>query len=214
MTAGTLAKWQSIELQPGLTYVPGYFDRARQEALLSDLRIILEEAPLYQACMPKSGKPLSVRMSNCGPLGWYTDQAKGYRYVKTHPLTGRPWPAMPDLALRAWDDLAGTQAPAQACLINYYDARAKMGLHQDRDEKALATAVVSLSLGDTCLYRYGGATRQGPTKTIKLKSGDALMLGGGSRMAFHGVDKILSRSSTLLAEGGRFNLTLRRVDAL
>jgi len=213
MSASTIAKWQAIELQPGLTYVPGYLDRARQEALLAALRHILEEAPLYQATMPRSGKPLSVRMSNCGPLGWYTDQAKGYRYETIHPLTGRPWPAMPELALQAWEDLAETSAPAQACLINYYDAQARMGLHQDRDEKALATAVVSLSLGDTCLYRFGGATRQGPTKTIKLQSGDALVLGGGSRMAFHGVDKIVPGSSTLLPEGGRFNLTLRRVDA-
>jgi len=212
MNAPVLAKWQAIELQPGLTYVPGYLDRVQQEALLAELRSILEDAPLYQATMPRSGKPLSVRMSNCGPLGWYTDRAKGYRYETAHPLTGRPWPAMPALALKAWDDLAETDAPAQACLINYYDAQAKMGLHQDRDEKALATAVVSLSLGDSCHYRFGGATRQGPTKTIKLESGDALVLGGGSRMAFHGVDKILPGSSTLLAEGGRFNLTLRRVD--
>jgi len=210
---GSSAALKQIELQPGLTYVPGYLDRAQQKALLADLRKILEDAPLYQALMPRSGKPLSVRMSNCGPLGWYTDQAKGYRYEAVHPLTGRPWPAMPDLALQAWEDLAGTKAPAQACLINYYDAAAKMGLHQDRDERALATAVVSLSLGDACLYRFGGATRQGPTKTIKLESGDALVLGGGSRMAFHGVDKIFTGSSTLLPEGGRFNLTLRRVDA-
>ena len=86
-----------------------------------------------------------------------------------------------------------------------------MGLHQDRDEDDLAAPVVSLSLGDSCLFRIGGRTRADPTRSIRLASGDALVLGGDARLAFHGVERILPGTSTLLPEGGRINVTLRRV---
>jgi alkylated DNA repair protein (DNA oxidative demethylase) len=86
-----------------------------------------------------------------------------------------------------------------------------MSLHQDRDEADFSAPVVSLSLGDTCIFRFGGTKRGGTTRSIKLSSGDALVLGGEARLAFHGVDRIVAGSSTLLPEGGRFNLTLRRV---
>jgi alkylated DNA repair protein (DNA oxidative demethylase) len=102
-------------------------------------------------------------------------------------------------------------APPQACLVNYYGAAARMGLHQDRDEEDMAAPVVSLSLGDSCLFRIGGEKRNDPTSTLRLASGDAVVLGGGARLAFHGVDRIIAGSSTLLPEGGRINLTLRRV---
>ena len=160
--------------------------------------------------MPKSGKPLSVRMSNCGPLGWVTDEA-GYRYQPTHPETGTPWPPIPDVLLVAWRELSGYPAAPEACLINHYDATARMGLHQDRDEQDLAAPVVSLSLGDTCVFRLGGTRRADPTRSLRLASGDALVLAGEARLAFHGVDRILPGTSTLIPEGGRINLTLRRV---
>jgi alkylated DNA repair protein (DNA oxidative demethylase) len=86
-----------------------------------------------------------------------------------------------------------------------------MGLHQDRDEDDLDAPVVSLSLGDTCLFRVGGLKRNDPTRAFRLASGDAVVLGGGVRLAFHGVDRIISGTSTLLPKGGRMNLTLRRV---
>lgn len=107
--------------------------------------------------------------------------------------------------------LAPDAPPPEACLINLYDAAARMGLHQDRDEAELSVPVVSLSLGDTALFRAGGLTRGGPTRSFRLASGDAMTLGGAGRLAFHGVDRIYPGSSTLLAEGGRINLTLRRV---
>jgi len=88
---------------------------------------------------------------------------------------------------------------------------AKMGLHQDRDEADFSAPVVSLSLGDSCLFRVGGTKRSDPTRSFRLRSGDALVLGGGARLAFHGVDRIEPGTSTLLPEGGRINLTLRRV---
>jgi DNA oxidative demethylase len=160
--------------------------------------------------MPKSGRPFTVRMSNCGPLGWVSDE-RGYRYEPKHPQTGRPWPAIPDALIAMWNDVARYPHPPQACLVNYYGPGTKMGLHQDRDEENFAAPVVSLSLGDSCLFRVGGDKRGDPTRSFRLNSGDALALGGGARLAFHGVDRIYSGTSTLLAEGGRINLTLRRV---
>jgi DNA oxidative demethylase len=88
-----------------------------------------------------------------------------------------------------------------------------MGLHQDRDEADFSAPVVSLSLGDEAVFRVGGARRNDPTRSLRLKSGDAIVLGGDARLAFHGVDRIVAGTSDLLPEGGRFNLTLRRVTA-
>ncbi len=160
--------------------------------------------------MPRSGAPLSVRMSNCGQLGWIADR-DGYRYTPIHPATRRPWPAMPLLVFDAWRALTNYPLSPQAGLINYYAADARMGLHQDRDEADLDAPVLSLSLGDSCVFRFGGTERRGPTRSLKLASGDAIVLGGAARLAFHGVDRLLGGSSSLLEEGGRFNLTVRRV---
>ncbi|KPQ11275.1 MAG: alkylated DNA repair protein (DNA oxidative demethylase) AlkB [Saliniramus fredricksonii] len=202
----------AITLAPGLVYHPGYLSRPEQEALLDSLRQVLHDAPLYTPRMPRSGKPFSVRMTNCGALGWVADQA-GYRYQPHHPETGQPWPAMPPRVLRAWEDLAGYPHPPEACLVNYYAEAAKMGLHQDRDEADFDAPVVSLSLGDTAVFRYGGTQRGDPTKSVKLASGDAIVFGGESRLIFHGIDRLQRGSSTLLPDGGRINLTLRRVSA-
>jgi len=198
------------EADRGFRLVGGYLDRSAQETLLEELREVMRLAPLYTPCMPKSGRAMSVRMTNCGELGWMTD-AGGYRYQGHHPQTGKPWPAIPEMLLAAWRDLSGYPHPPQACLINLYGPHARMGLHQDRDEEDMAAPVVSLSLGDTCLFRIGGDKRGDRTHTLRLASGDAVVLGGRARLAFHGVDRILPGTSTLLAEGGRINLTLRRV---
>jgi alkylated DNA repair protein (DNA oxidative demethylase) len=200
----------AIALAPGLTYHPDHLDRAAQEALLAEIRIILAAAPLFTPRMPRTGKPFSVRMTNCGPLGWVSD-VNGYRYQAQHPDTGEPWPAMPDVVLRAWFDVSGYPHPPEACLINVYEPKARMGLHQDRDEEEFDAPVVSLSLGDTALFRYGGLDRRDPTKSLKLRSGDALAFGGPSRLIFHGVDRLYAATSGLLPEGGRINLTLRKV---
>ena len=194
----------------GLRLISGSLDRPAQEALAAAIEEVLEDAPFYTPRMPRSGKPLSVRMTNCGPLGWVSDEA-GYRYQPTHPETGRPWPPMPRMLLDAWQDLAGYPHPPEACLVNFYGPTTRMGLHQDRDEQDFAAPVLSLSLGDTCVFRVGGLRRNDPTRSVQLKSGDALLLGGDERLAFHGVDRILPGTSTLLAQGGRINLTMRRV---
>ena len=168
-------------------------------------------APLFTPTMPRSGKPISVRMTNCGPLGWVTDKEGGYRYQATHPVTGKPWHPMPQMLHDLWRELADYRFPPEACLVNYYAGEAKMGLHQDKDEEDLAAPVLSVSLGDTGIFRLGGTSRKDPTEKLELKSGDVVLLGGVDRLAYHGIDRIIPGTSGLIAEGGRFNLTLRRV---
>jgi len=192
-------------------YFPQKLDRRAQTALLGELRRIMAEAPLYTPTMPRSGTPMSVRMTNCGPLGWMTDKERGYRYQATHPETGKPWPAMPQMLLDLWREVGDYPFPPEACLVNYYAGPAKMGLHQDRDEEDFAAPVLSVSLGDTGVFRVGGRSRKDPTRKFELKSGDVMVLDGEDRLAFHGIDRILPGTSDLLPEGGRFNLTLRRV---
>jgi alkylated DNA repair protein (DNA oxidative demethylase) len=202
-----------MSLQPcsgGLRLYPGYLDAGAQAQLLGAVRSIFAAAPLFTPRMPRSGRPFTVRMSNCGPLGWVSDES-GYRYQGLHPDTGRPWPPIPAAIIAIWNAIAGYPATPEACLINFYAAGAKMGLHQDRDEAEFAAPVLSISLGDSCLFRVGGLKRGEPTRAFRLSSGDALVLGGEARLAFHGVDRIYPGTSSLLPEGGRINLTLRRV---
>ncbi|OAP38829.1 alkylated DNA repair dioxygenase [Sinorhizobium glycinis] len=199
-------------LPKGVRHIPGYLDRPRQEALVESIRDVVAAAPLYVPEMPKTGKPMSVRMTNCGSLGWVTDRERGYRYQTHHPGTGKPWPPIPDVLIHIWRAVSASDKQPDACLVNFYSADARMGLHQDRDERDLETAVVSISLGDSCLFRVGGRTRGGKTVSFRLESGDVVVLGGEGRLAFHGVDRIYPNTSTLLKNGGRLNLTLRRVN--
>lgn len=199
------------DLPNGVRYRPGLLGPAEQQALLGDIRRIVAEAPLYVPTMPRTGREMSVRMTNCGSLGWLTDKQGGYRYQAHHPATGKAWPAIPDRLIALWDDLAGYRLPPEAGLINFYDGRARMGLHQDRDERALDAPVVSISLGDACRFRIGGTSRNDPTVPLRLESGDVIVLGGESRLTFHGVDRVYPGTSSLLKNGGRINVTLRRV---
>lgn len=197
-------------LPKGVRHIPGHLDREAQKALVECIRQVVAQAPLFQPVMPRTGKPLSVRMTNCGPLGWVADKA-GYRYQPDHPVTGAPWPAMPPDLIAVWQELSAYAHPPEACLVNFYEESARMGLHQDRDEADLAAPVVSVSLGDDCLFRVGETTRGGRSTSIRLKSGDVVLLGGEGRLCYHGVDKIYPATSVLLKKGGRINLTLRRV---
>ena len=150
-------------------------------------------------------------MTNLGPLGWVSDRT-GYRYQPFHPVTRRPWPAMPPLLLELWARYAGTETPPDACLVNLYRDGARMGLHQDKDEADFRFPVVSISLGDTAIFRIG-PPEKGATRSVRLASGDVCVLAGPARLARHGVDRILPGSSTLVPGGGRLNLTLRRARA-
>jgi DNA oxidative demethylase len=193
----------------GLVHVPFYLEEGAQQALLAEIEAVIAVAPLFQPRMPKTDKPFSVKMTNCGALGWVSDR-DGYRYQPIHPETGKPWPAIPPRALQAWEELAHYPHAPEACLVNVYGPGAHMGLHQDRNENDFSAPVVSLSLGSSCVFRFGGSTRGGKTQSLELASGDALVLGGPARLAFHGVARIIPGSSALL-DGGRINLTLRRV---
>jgi DNA oxidative demethylase len=194
----------------GVKHFPGFLGRETQESMVSSLREAVLAAPLFIPLMPRTGRPFSVRMTNLGELGWVSDR-NGYRYQAAHPDTGAAWPAMPQAVLEIWQKLAGYPHPPEACLVNFYQGGAKMGLHQDKDEEDFAAPVVSISLGDTALFRFGGTERGGKTSTVKLASGDVLVMGGASRLCFHGIDRVYSGTSTLLKEGGRINLTMRRV---
>ena len=194
-----------------MDFFPQALAREGQTALLAAISEVIAEAPLFTPTMPRSGNAMSVRMTNCGPLGWVTDKERGYRYQATHPETGKPWPPIPAALLELWRELARYPAPPEACIVNYYAESAKMGLHQDKDEEDFAAPVLSVSLGDTGIFRLGGRSRKDPTRAFELKSGDVVVLGDTDRLAFHGIDRILTGSSDLVPEGGRFNLTLRRV---
>ena len=173
---------------------------------------LLEENPLYRGAMPRTGKALSVRNTNLGPLGWVSD-IKGYRYQPTHPETGKAWAAIPEVLMDLWRDVSNYDAPPQACLVNWYEADSRLGLHIDADESAKDAPVVLVSLGSRALFRLGGLERSSPTSSMRLASGDVVVLGGQARRAYHGVDRIYPDSSQLVLGGGRINLTLRRVTA-
>jgi len=185
----------------------GAFDRAGQAALLEQVTAAEAAAPFYRPTTP-GGRPFSVRMTNLGAMGWVSDRA-GYRYQPVHPVTGLPWPVIPDVLLDLWNAATGWPAPPDACLVNLYDDKARMGLHQDRDEADLGAPVLSVSLGDTAVFRIGPA-EGGPTTSVRLESGDVCALTGPARLARHGIDRVLAGSSTLVPGGGRINLTLRR----
>lgn len=194
----------------GFRYLPGFLSAEAQAALVGELGGLMERAPLYRPTMPKSGRPFSVRMTNAGSHGWFSDR-DGYRYVARHPETGRPWPPIPAALLELWRAVAGYPADPECCLVNVYAPEARMGLHRDSDEATFAAPVVSLSLGDSAVFRIGGRERRGPTASLRLHSGDVVVLGGETRLAYHGIDRVLGGSSRLVPGGGRINVTLRRV---
>lgn len=192
-----------------MTYYPEYFSRKSQEILRDIILKHLVNVPLFTPTMPKTDKPFSVKMSNAGSLGWVSD-IKGYRYQPHHP-EGQEWGAIPQSLLELWQDRADYAHEPEACLINFYEATAKMGLHQDRDEQDFTAPVISVSLGASALFRIGGMNRRDKTKILKLNSGDVLMFGGQARLIFHGIDRLYPKTSTLIENDARINLTLRRV---
>lgn len=194
----------------GFRYLPRYLGPAAQATMLDAVRAVAGAAPFYIPIMPNSGKPFSIRMTNCGPLGWISDK-RGYRYQRTHPVTGAPWPAIPEPILAIWTVLSGYPAPPEACLINRYSAGTKLGSHVDADEEETAAPVLSISLGDDATFHIGGLKRADRKVRLTLRSGDIVVLGGGARLAYHGIDRVHAGTSTLIAGGGRINLTLRRV---
>lgn len=191
----------------GFRFWPGALSASGQADLLARVLAAVEAAPFHRPVTP-GGRPFSVEMTCMGALGWVSDRA-GYRYQPTHPVTGAPWPPMPEILLSLWNDLTGWRDPPDACLVNLYRGPAKMGLHQDRDEVDLGAPVLSVSLGDAAVFRIGAAGG-GPTRTVRLASGDVCALTGPARLARHGIDRVIAGSSCLIPGGGRINLTLRK----
>ena len=200
----------NLAVAEGVMLWPGYLERAAQAELLGEISVRTVVAPFYRPRMPRSGKSFSVEETNFGPLGWFSDES-GYRYQTVHPLTGQRWPGIPDALVRLWRAVGECPAPPECCLVNLYRNGARMGLHQDRDEDALDAPVVSVSLGDSAIFRIGGTARRNPTASLKLDSGDVIVFGGAARLAYHGIDRVMAGTSSLITGGGRINLTLRRV---
>lgn len=179
--------------------------------LLAALADVLAHAPWRHMVTP-SGLRMSVAMTNCGPLGWVSD-ARGYRYAPDDPLTGRPWPALP----RGFAQLAREAAAAagyprfapDACLVNRYDAGARLSLHQDRDERDFAQPIVSVSLGLPAVFQFGGLRRQDRPARVPLEHGDVVVWGGPARLRFHGV-LALPAGEHPLTGPHRINLTFRK----
>ncbi|GBQ12740.1 DNA oxidative demethylase AlkB [Swaminathania salitolerans] len=196
---------------PGALFLPGYAASIEREALRG-IAAICALAPPHHLLTP-GGRRLSVAMTGCGAFGWHSDRA-GYRYVSRDPVSGRPWPAMP----RSWRDLAREAAERagypgfepQSCLVNRYDTGARMGLHRDCDEDDLTSPVVSVSFGVTAAFLFGGAERHDPVRKLAVESGDVLVWGGPSRLAYHGVAPLPRRTHSLTGPL-RWNLTFRRV---
>ena len=203
--------FEMAKLPPGCTLFRGRLSDSEQAALAAEIGKIIEEAPLYRPRMPRTNQPFSVAMTNCGLLGWFSDKDRGYRYERCHPVTGHPWPAIPERLLTLWREVGGYSGDPEACLVNHYSGKGKMGLHRDEDEADFRAPIISVSLGDSAIFRLGGLKRRDPTISFPLHSGDVLVMGGPSRLVYHGIDRILPGSSALLPQGGRINLTMRRV---
>lgn len=200
-----------VPLDPGVVLLPG-FALPHAGALLAAIDAVTARAPLRTVVTP-GGKPMSVSMTNTGPLGWVTDR-RGYRYEADDPLTGTPWPGMPDtLRSVAVDAARAAGFPGydpDACLVNRYAPGARMTLHQDRDEDGVDAPIVSVSLGLPATFQLGGLTRSGPTVRVPLSHGDVLVWGGPARLRFHGVLPVPDGHHPDTG-AYRFNLTFRRV---
>ena len=189
----------------------GVFALPVEAALLRALAAVVEAAPFRHMVTP-GGHRMSVAMTNCGAVGWVTDQ-RGYRYGPTDPKSGLPWPGMPD----AFADLAGRAAAragfsgfaADACLVNRYEPGARLSLHQDKNERRLEAPIVSVSLGLPAIFLFGGLRRSDPTRRIALRHGDIAVWGGPARLAFHGVMPLADGEHPALGRQ-RVNLTFRR----
>lgn len=198
------------DLAPGAVVLRG-FARAVAAELVADMAQVALAAPFRHMTTP-GGHRMSVAMTNCGPLGWITDE-RGYRYASVDPVSGQPWPALPaafaQLAAGAAAAAGYAGFAADACLVNRYEPGARMTLHQDKDERDRTQPIVSVSLGLPMVFLFGGLARTDPAQRVPLEHGDVVVWGGPSRLCYHGVLPL--REGLHEATGRcRINLTLRR----
>ena len=185
-------------------------DAQAQTAMAEDVRDVIRAAPLVQP-VTAWGKPMSVRMTSAGRVGWVIERGR-YRYSAVHPIERTDWPAIPKTVLDVWQQVSGWAEDPDSCLINWYAPHARMGLHQDKDEGCFDAPVVSISLGAPARFRMGTDQRKGPTRSTELHSGDVVVMAGPARLSFHGIDRILSEGIMHpFTRPGRLNLTLRVV---
>ncbi|OSM94213.1 DNA oxidative demethylase AlkB [Lonsdalea populi] len=200
-------------LAPGAVVLRGYvWDEAR--TLLDGIRQVSDSAPFRHLTTP-GGYGMSVAMSNCGPLGWVSDE-RGYRYDAYDPLSGRPWPDMPplfySLATAAAEEAGFPGFRPDACLINRYSQGARLSLHQDKDEHDLEQPIVSFSLGLNAVFLFGGSERSDPCQRVLLSHGDVVVWGGESRLFYHAIQPLKPGPLPSGMPGEyRFNLTFRKV---
>ena len=185
---------------------------AIQAELIAGVQAVAAAAP-FRHPRTKGNGVFSAAITNCGTVGWWSD-AKGYRYTPTQPDGDTPWPAMP-ASFRAAVATAVAGTPwagftPDACLINFYGPDAKMGLHQDRDERDFSQPIVTVCLGDAADFLVGGAKRGDKTVAARVESGDVLVMGPPSRMLFHGVRKVHAGTSPIPGVTGRYSLTFRK----
>jgi alkylated DNA repair protein (DNA oxidative demethylase) len=196
-----------------MLHLQQYLSKSQQQEILQHCREIGKKSPLFSPTM-KNGSPFNYQMTNCGKVGWISDQ-NGYRYDDKHPVTNKPWQPIPGVIRNLVKSLAAEVGDynykPETCLINYYTQSSKLGLHQDNTEVNQKSPIISISLGDDGIFLIGGKRRKDPTKEIILKSGDILILHGESRMFYHGIKGIILGTSNLLKSGGRLNLTMRQV---
>ena len=197
---------------PGFRHLGALLPIEAQIELLKTIQLIAKKAP-FTTARTKSGGVYSAEMTNCGDVGWWSDQ-RGYYYSRNQPSTNAPWPPMPDEFITTLDNiLTGTDFAnflPDACLINRYSKGAKMGLHQDRDEADLSHPIVTLCLGAAADFQIGGLKRSDKANIIVVQSGDALIMSGASRLCFHGVRKIYPGTSPLEGLAERISLTFRK----
>jgi len=198
-------------LPEGFILQRAFADLSAQKQLVAALARVLDAAPPI-ANRTKAGMT-SAAMTNCGTVGWWSD-TKGYRYEAASPVTGRPWPPMPDsftdIVQRVMAKIQWAGFTPDACLINHYGPGAKMGLHKDKDERDFTQPIVTVSLGDDADFLIGGLKRTDKATPIRLRSGDVLVMGGASRMRFHGIRKIYPGTGPLSEITGRYSLTFRK----
>ena len=197
----------------GFCFFKNFLSIEQQKIILEAVDLILDKSTPYSNRM-WNGKPFSVINSNAGLYGWFADQ-NGYHYSDKHPVTNQPWPEIPKEIIEIAQLLANKAGyfnfKPESCYINFYSENGSLGLHRDDSEQNLTAPIVSISLGDTALFHLGGKTRKDQKQKILLESGDCYVQGGDSRLYYHSVEKILPKTSSLLPDGGRINLTIRQV---
>ncbi len=196
----------------GMVVLRGRLSRAEQAEFVRLAFEVADDAPFYTPVM-RGGAPFRVQMTSAGDIGWLSDEA-GYRYARVHPETKRPWPEIPE-PITSFAKAAALEAgfsgfTPDSCLFNLYRSDGKLGIHRDHVEQDRVSPIVSVSLGDSCVFKFGGLSKGGPFTDWTLVSGDVVVFGGPSRLAWHGVSKILRGTSDLIPGGGRMNLTVRR----